>query len=150
MKKELQSLLLEVLRAIPTTRERDEVLAALEEAKSQLFSEKNSTSAALQRLPSFIATALPADAASSAQDCDAWLQNLITELAAYPVTTLTVPYLPTVAQTEQLVQRTRQSLGEHVLLQLQTDRKLLAGIRIEHNGKRSEYTLAKELNEQTN
>lgn len=76
-----------------------------------------------------------------------FLQQALTELRSLAVVRLTVPYVPTIQQAQELIQMVRTSLNPTVLVEFRTDASMLAGINIEYKAQRLQYALGQDLAE---
>lgn len=123
------------------------LIRQLEESQSLLFSQKQAEKTTLKNVPHFVSPLIPDSVVASQQALDEWLGEVIAGLRKLPVATITIAYLPTEAQAQELIQLVRSGFSTHVVIELVTDPSLLAGVRIEYDTQRIQYSLKDDLDE---
>ncbi len=129
------------------TRERELVLLVqtLEDCKQQLYSSKNGYKKCLQLLPTVVYDSIPAKTRESQAELDNWLSVAVQTLQQVPVVTLAVAYVPTIAESEELIKLLRTGFDTSVVVAVTIDRSLLAGARISVGSKQIEVSIKQEL-----
>jgi F0F1-type ATP synthase delta subunit len=139
--------LAQITHALHTQEQLTEVIAQIETCQSMLFSTKKAAQKTLESLPNLIHSLVPDAIQADEKSLDGWLSELSDQLRKIPVATVTVAYLPTAAQAEELRSLVETGFGRHVIIALQTDPKLLAGVRIEFANTRTQYSLSQDMEE---
>jgi F0F1-type ATP synthase delta subunit len=136
-----------IVHHIYTTTELQQLLQYIGKCQRLLFSSKQSNQKVLENLPQTVADVVPASVASSTRLLDEWLKQLIQDLQRIPVATVTVAYVPTVSQSNELVKIIRSGFETDIVVELKTDVSMLAGARIELQNRRVENTLQSDITE---
>lgn len=76
----------------------------------------------------------------------AYLEGLNRQLETLQAVDITVSYVPTKAQVDQLYSWIGEHVGHHIILSIHTNPKLLAGARVEFAGRYLDASLAAKLN----
>jgi hypothetical protein len=129
-----------LLAHLPTTDDVSRVLLQLQDSRAALFSHRITPASARDSLPWVLQQICPVTALETQESFDHWLKEI-------SVATLVLAYLPTTKQALELIRLLRAALGNRVVVQLKIEPDLLAGVRVEYNGKRSEYSLQQAFKE---
>ena len=121
------------------------VMGQIETSLGMLFASKYSEKKILAELPEVIRSIIPDSVVGSEKSLDEWLRSVLAELRTMPIAVVSVAYIPTGAEAKELLELVQSGFGRHVIISLQTDATLLAGVRIEYDNQRVQFSLHNDL-----
>lgn len=129
---------------------RDEVITIvqqLETCRQLLFTTRSSEKKVVAQLPHLVVHTMPVAVSANPRMLDEWLKQLVGDLQRLPVATVSVAYVPTLGQAQELIAMVHSGFDTPVVVDLCTDAKIMAGVRIECASTRIEYSLQVEIDE---